>query len=64
MENKEKYHGSPLNENEYKEALQALGLNDDFEACRERRKGQCTWKAPAIEKAVAIDPGAPFYLCQ
>jgi transketolase len=32
MENKEKYHGNPLNEKEYKDALWALNLEDDFEA--------------------------------
>ncbi len=60
MENKEKYHGSPLNENEYKEALAALGLDDRMEAFRERRKGVCTWKAPVKDTEMLIDSGTPF----
>ena len=60
MENKEKYHGSPLNEAEYKEALQVLGLADGFEVCKAKRKGQWTWKAPVADKEIVIDPGTPF----
>jgi len=60
MENKEKYHGSPLNEGEYKEALKALGLDDNFEACKTKREGLWTWKAPDVNREVSIDPGEPF----
>ncbi|MDR2018473.1 MAG: transketolase [Syntrophobacterales bacterium] len=60
MENKEKYHGSPLNESEYREALRTLGLKDDFETYKVNRNGQCSWKIPMRDKEIAIDPGIPF----
>jgi transketolase len=61
MENQEKYHGSPLNENEYKEAMQALGLKDDFADYKAKRTGVWTWKPREEErKEIVIDPGAPF----
>jgi transketolase len=60
MENKEKYHGNPLNEKEYKEALWALKLEDDFEAYKEKRQGVCSWK-PAVESyPLTVDTGSPF----
>jgi transketolase len=60
MENKEKYHGSPLNENEYKEALEALKMEDNFEFYREKRKGQWTWKPSVHPETLNIDIGRPF----
>ncbi|MBA4418119.1 MAG: transketolase [Syntrophus sp. (in: bacteria)] len=60
MENKEKYHGSPLNEKEYKEAIEVLGLEDRFESYKEMRKGTWTWKPVIREQAIAVDTGIPF----
>ena len=39
MENKEKYHGSPLNAAEYKDAMDILGLDDKLDFYKEKRKG-------------------------
>jgi transketolase len=64
MENKEKYHGSPLNDKEYAEAIRILGLEDNYEFCKEKRKGVCTWKAVPREYPVAIDGGEPFTYVQ
>ncbi len=44
MENKEKYHGSPLNAAEYKEAMSILGLEDKLDFYKEKRKGVWTCK--------------------
>jgi transketolase len=60
MENKEKYHGSPLNEKEYKEAIQILGLEDNLEFYREKRKGVCAWKASYEEEETVVGVGEPF----
>ncbi len=60
MENKEKYHGNPLNEKEYKEALEALEMEDNFEFYREKRKGQWTWKPSMEVQTVNVDTGSPF----
>ena len=60
MENKEKYHGSPLNQSEYKQAIESLVLEDDLEFYRERRKGTCTWRPSNIIKEEVIDGGVPF----
>ena len=60
MENKEKYHGSPLNAAEYKEAMAILGLEDRLEYYRELRKGQWTFSLDSKDLDEAIDAGAPF----
>ncbi|HBL24684.1 MAG TPA: transketolase, partial [Deltaproteobacteria bacterium] len=44
MENKEKYHGSPVSEAEYKEAMGILGLEDKLDYYKEKRKGQWTFQ--------------------
>ncbi len=60
MENKEKYHGSPLNDTEYKDACEMLKFKNDLDFYREKRKGTWTWK-PRIEPAMlSIDAGSPF----
>jgi transketolase len=60
MENKEKYHGNPLNEKEYKDALWALNLEDDFEAYKEKRQGVCVWEPSVESYALTVDTGSPF----
>ncbi len=60
MENKEKYHGSPLNEKEYKEAMEALGLENALDSFKEKRKGQWTWKPVVKDKEITLDTGIPF----
>jgi len=60
MENTEKYHGSPLNLAEYKQAMEILDLEDDLEFYRERRKGSCEWRSSYAEIPLSIDPGNPF----
>ena len=60
MEHKEKYHGSPLSEAEYKEAMSVLGLEDRFDFYRELRKGHWTWTGSYEEHDPAIDGGTPF----
>jgi transketolase len=60
MENKEKYHGSPLNEMEYKEAMGILGLDDRLNFYKEKRKGVWTWKPSQDEPDMTIDTGTPF----
>lgn len=44
MENQYKYHGKPLNEEEYKKAMEELGLPDLLEKYKELRKKE--WKYP------------------
>ncbi len=60
MENKEKYHGSPVNKDEYKEAMAALDLEDRLDYYREKRKGTWTFKPSYENSEVAIDTGEPF----
>jgi transketolase len=60
MEHKEKYHGSPLSQAEYREAMKIIGLEDDLDAYRERRKGLWTWKPEKRDQWIAIDSGTPF----
>lgn len=54
MEHKEKYHGSPLSLNEYKEAISILGVEDRLDFYREMRKG--TWGF-APSKVIGEDLG-------
>jgi transketolase len=60
MENKEKYHGSPLNEKEYKDAVGVLGVPDRIDLYREMRKGAPTFKGANEEPEITIDTGGPF----
>jgi len=60
MENKEKYHGSPLSEAEYKEAMGILGLTDKLDFYKEKRKGVWTWNPSYDESDITIDAGKPF----
>ncbi len=60
MENKEKYHGNPLNEVEYKEAMGILGLDDKLAFYKEKRKGLWTWNPSCDELDITIDAGIPF----
>jgi transketolase len=60
MENKEKYHGSPLNAAEYKEAMGILGLDDKLDFYKEKRKGTWIFNPSYDEPAITIDTGTPF----
>lgn len=61
MENREKYHGSPLNEKEYIEAVTALKVEDRFDFYREMRKGAPAWKAiPHDQVNGYVNTGKPF----
>jgi transketolase len=60
MENKEKYHGNPLNEKEYIEAIKALGLEDKYEFYREKRKGIWSWQPTINSEDSSIIAGSPF----
>jgi len=60
MENTEKYHGNPLNQAEYKQAIEILDLEDDLEFYKERRKGACAWRPSPTIKEEIIDGGEPF----
>jgi len=60
MENREKYHGSPLNEKEYKEAVEILRVPDRIDLYREMRKGTSTFKGAYEEPEMTIDAGQPF----
>jgi transketolase len=57
MENKEKYHGSPLGETEYDQAMAALGLENSMGYYKELRKGRWTWSSSYVEPDVEIDMG-------
>ncbi len=60
MENKEKYHGSPLTAAEYKEAVATLGLEDKLEYYRGLRKGKWTYTLSNTDVGEPVDTGAPF----
>jgi transketolase len=57
MENKEKYHGSPLNAAEYKDAMDILGLDDKLDFYKEKRKGVWTWNPSNDGSDMTIDIG-------
>ncbi len=59
MENKAKYHGSPLNEKEYGEAMTLLGLENRLDEYRAKRRGTWTWVPPAGGTAPAMEAGSP-----
>lgn len=48
MENKEKYHGAPLTEEEYYKAMKELGLEPKLDKYKAMRKG-FVWAAPHIK---------------
>lgn len=60
MENTEKYHGSPLNLAEYKQAIEILGVEDDLDFYRERRNGVCAWRPAVPAQDTFIEVGEPF----
>ncbi|HEX2964935.1 MAG TPA: transketolase [Syntrophorhabdaceae bacterium] len=60
MENKEKYHGSPLSEPEYKQAMEILGLEDRLDYYKELRKGKPTFIPSYPEAQINIDAGTSF----
>jgi transketolase len=59
MEHKEKYHGSPLGEAEYKEAISILGLEDRFSFYKEMRKGHWAWTGSYEEHDLQFETGMP-----
>jgi transketolase len=59
MENKEKFHGSPVSEVEYGQAMAVLGLEDKMDFYKTMRKGTWTWKGTYKEFESAIDGGTP-----
>ena len=62
MEGKADYHGRPLNEKEYPQALAVLGIEDDLQRYKEQRKGTWRWQ-PAdseAESASSLVTGTPF----
>ncbi|HOP85858.1 MAG TPA: transketolase [Syntrophorhabdaceae bacterium] len=60
MEHKEKYHGSPLNTNEYKEAVSILSIEDRLDYYREIRKGRWSFIPTRPDEATGeIDTGKP-----
>jgi transketolase len=62
MEGKAGYHGSPLNEKEYPQALAVLGIEDDLQRYREQRKGTWHWQPVAgeAESVSSLVTGTPF----
>ncbi|MCX7858195.1 MAG: transketolase [Deltaproteobacteria bacterium] len=61
MENNEKYHGSPLTEEEYKKAMEILGLDDDLEKYKEMRKGIWSYNLKEEKNNFSlIQVGKPF----
>jgi len=60
MEHKEKYHGSPLNTNEYKEAVSILSIEDRLDYYRELRKGKWSFVSKKSDENIPdIDTGKP-----
>ncbi|HVN95184.1 MAG TPA: transketolase [Syntrophorhabdaceae bacterium] len=60
MENKEKYHGSPLNDAECKDGMCVIGADDKLDFYKEKRKGMWTWQPSNDASTTKIDAGAPF----
>ncbi|MCX8023064.1 MAG: transketolase [Syntrophorhabdaceae bacterium] len=60
MENREKYHGSPLNEKEYEEAMKILGLENRLDVYREMRKGVWRFTPTYNTVEIEVDTGTPF----
>lgn len=60
MENKEKYHGSPVSESEYKEAMKVLGVDDRLDHYKEKRKGAWGFQPSQERHDLKFDTGKPF----
>jgi len=60
MEGKEEFHGRALNEKEYAEAVSILGVEDDFAAYKEKRKGASKSTYPVEELDPRLVAGLPF----
>lgn len=60
MENKEKYHGSPLGEKEYQEGMVMLGFENRLDFYREMRKGTPSFVPHSDSTVIPIDTASPF----
>lgn len=60
MEGKEEYHGRALNDKEYAQAMEALGLEDDLHIYREKRKTTWEWAPSFQDRSIPIDAGQAF----
>jgi transketolase len=60
MEGKAEYHGRPLNDREYKEAMEILGIEDRMDSYRKKRSGVWEWRPGTEKDAVTLDQGVPF----
>lgn len=61
MENNEKYHGTPLSENEFKAAMEILGLDDRLNEYKEKRKGTWSFRLEFEDSKIdSLDVGEPF----
>jgi transketolase len=60
MEGKAEFHGSPLNQKQYEEALKVLGLEDDLDTYRQKRKGTGNWKPSFEKRSISIEEGEPL----
>lgn len=61
MENNEKYHGTPLTEEEYRRAMDILGLEDNLDMYKEKRKGVWSYELKVENDEIgAIEIGQPF----
>ncbi len=60
MENKEKYHGSPLNDTECKEGMCILNTESKLDYYREMRKGTWSFKPVYDEPELKVAAGEPF----
>ncbi len=60
MENKEKYHGSPVSEDELKEALTVLDLENRLDHYKGMRGGRWVWSPSPQADEMVVDAGEPF----
>lgn len=60
MEGKEKYHGSPLSEKEYRDALDVLHVEDNLQFFREKRECACGWQPAIRSDEITVDTGVPY----
>ena len=59
MEDKEKYHGKPLTEEELQKALEELGLPNDIDRYKKLREKVRPAKKFSVHYEVNLDPGTP-----
>ena len=59
MEDKEKYHGKPLTEEELQKALEELGLPNDIDRYKKLREKVRPAKRFSVHYEVKLDPGTP-----